>query len=341
MLRGVQYISDRTARAVIAMVVSEQYKKASYIKHSPAALRRSWHGFNVASVPVADAFGEALGCRAAVVPIRQFSETRFLEPDEDKSTFYSIDGLKFVPLDEGGSDPIPTATFVTRSGYAESRSLPRLVVRDPPRDHPELSDRMVYAYLQRSLEDEAEVLLGIACGVGAKADSAADVLQAPCWIDGATGHSIEDLPRQPASGLTCKGLRAAKSMMASRGFDGGRLVCYTTANALRDLASDPEFGDEAGESQEAASGCIREYDGILLVGRPPFAARPQGAHTAESQAAHSVMFVRGASFGLVCDDLVTVNETWQGGDKSLHFSATHKAGGVVKNADSVCCLLHA
>ncbi len=323
------------------MAVSEQYKKASYIRHSPAALRRSWRGFSVASVPVADSFGEALGCRNAVVPIRQFSETRFLEPDEDKSTFYSIDGLEFVPLDEGGGDPIPTATFVTRSGYAESRSLPHLVVKDPPRDHSELSDRMVYAYLQRSLEDEAEVLLGIACGGGAKADSTAGGRQAPHWIDGATGCGIEDPPRHPASGLTCKGLRAAKSMMASHGFDDGRLVCYTTAKALRDLATDPEFGGETGESQEATSGCIREYDGILLVARPSFAARPPGAYAAESQAARSVMFVRGASFGLVCDDLVTVNETWRGGEKSLHFSATHKAGGVVKNADSVCCLLHA
>ena len=324
------------------MMGSEQYKKSSYIRHSPAALRRSWNGFNVASVPVADVFGEALGCRAAVVPIRQFSETRFLEPDENKSTFYSIDGLKFVPLDEeSGGDPVPTATFTTKSGHAESRNLPRLVVKDPPRDHSELSDRMVYAYLQRSLEDEADVLLGIACGGGAGPDSVANGRQPPCWIDGATGCDVKDPSHPPLAALTCKGLHAAKAMMASRGFDDGRLVCYTTAKALHDLASDPEFGSGSGGLQEAPPGCIGEYDGILLVARPPLPARPPGTSAAESGVARSVMFVRGASFGLVCDDLVTVNEAWQGAGESLHFSATHKAGGVVKDAESICCLLHA
>lgn len=52
------------------------------------------------------------------------------------------------------------------------------------------------------------------------------------------------------------------------------------------------------------------------------------------------MFAPGASFGLVHDDLVAVSEARQG-NGDLHFSATHRVGGVLKDAESVCCLLHA
>ena len=318
-----------------------QYIKSAYLKHGSGVVKKNWNGLDVISVPITNAFGLALGCRASVVPVRQFSETRYLDPDEDSSTFYLFDGLEFSSTDGGGGHAEPASCTVMR-GLAEPRVLPDVDVKHAPRDDPDLRDRMAYAYLQRSLEDEAEVLLRLACGGrNAGSDSAEDARQAPPRINGATGEEAKDPPHpQATSALTCRGLDAAKKKMACHGLDADRLVCYTTTDALHDLSSVPEFVDWNQGRRGMTAGCMREYDGILLVARPSFAPRAPGGNTGEAQASCSVMFVPDASFGLVFDDLVTVNEAWQDDDR-LRFSATHRAGGVLKDAGSVCCLLHA
>lgn len=318
-----------------------RYIKSEYLKHGWGVIRKNWNALDVVRAPVTDAFGRALGCRASVVPMRQFSETRSIEPDENSSTFYLFDGLHFADVSNGYGHTTPASCTVKR-GLAEPRDLPGIVVKDAPRDDPGLHDKAAYAYLQRSLEDEADVLLRLACGGGSAGGSrAAGAPLMPPWIDGGSGSLVEDPPSQPtASALTCKGLDAAKKKIAGHGFDANHLVCYTTLEALRDLSLDPKFDEWGRAAHGVTEDCVREYNGILLVSRPSFPLRSRGDDARELAASRSVMFVPDASFGLVYDDLVAVSGEWQDGN-NLHFSATHRAGGVLKDAESVCCLLHA
>lgn len=334
-----QLYTDSGTQAVVAMSSPAQYIKSAYLKHGLGVVRKEWNGLDVVRVPVTDAFGLALGCRASVVPMRQFSETRSVEPGEDSSTFYLFDGLHFADLSDGGRPA--QASCTVKQGLAEPRDLPGVVVNDAPRDDPDLHDKVGYAYLQRSLEDEADVLLRLACGSGgAGSNPAAGAPQAPPWIDGGDGSLVEDRSRPPtASALTCNGLDAAKKKIVGHGFDANHLVCYTTVEALRDLSSDPKFDKWSRAMHGVTEDCMREYNGILLVSRPSLPTRSHGGDAKELAPSRSVMFVPGASFGLVYDDLVTVSEEWQD-DSKLRFSATHRAGGVLKNAESVCCLLH-
>ena len=324
------------------MSSQEQYIKSAYLKHGLGVVRKDWNGIDVVRVPVTDAFGLALGCRASVVPVRQFSEARSVEPDEDRSTFYLFDDLSFAdPPHGGGGGGAAPASCTVRQGVAEPRHLPGVLVKDAPKDDQDLHDKVAYAYLQRSLEDEADVLLRLACGgsnVGN--NSSTDAPQMPPRIDGGSGSPVEDSSRQPAaSALTCRGLDAAKKRIVDHGFDASRLVCYTTGAALRDLSLDPKFDEWGRAAHGVTEDCMREYNGILLVSRPSFPLRSQGGGAEKSAASRSVMFVPDASFGLVYDDLVTVSEERQDG-RNLRFSATHRAGGVLKDAGSVCCLLH-
>ncbi len=329
------------ARPVVAMSDPAQYIKSAYLKHGIDMVKREWNGLEVVSAPVTNAFGLALGCRTAVVPIRQFSEAKSLEEGENSAAFCSFDGLCFTDT-AGGGGRAEQVTCTVRRAPAGPRNLPGIVVRDAPRDDPDLRDSVVYAYLQRSLEDETEMLLRLARGGnGSEGAGAADARQAPPQIDGATGLEAKGAQHPPAaSALTCRGLDAAKDKIAECGIYANRLVCCTTAKALLDLSADPKFAEWNRAARGATDDCMREYDGILLVSRPSLPPRDPDSGAGQPAPPRSVMFAPGASFGLVHDDLVAVSEARQG-NGDLHFSATHRVGGVLKDAESVCCLLHA
>lgn len=279
------------------------------------------------------------GPRAAVVPIRQFCEVK--KPDSVKHTasfLRAVEDSPAAPSDDGLVEPI-SLSFA--KGTATTRSLPSpTVAHIPTPRHGNLSDKICDAYLQKALDDEAAMLLGCVYdddrpggpGGGSKRGF---------WVNGNTGHDVSDDSTRCGDAVDCltyKGLSAARGKIL-RHSNANLIVCYTTATALADLKSDPDFERKGGHPLEAGAvaGDMALIRGILLVATPRLAAPACGAHDA---GARSVMFVPNKSFGLISDDKVTVTAERDGAGGCC-LGVQHIVGGVVIAVNSTCRISHA
>ena len=197
--------------------------------------------------------------------------------------------------------------------------------------------KMVHrAYLQKSMYDEIQMLLGEiydndqvgGSGGGPKRN----------WVNGRTGEDVNgDGDLECHDTLSYEGLLCARDTIAGGG-SRQDVVCYTTPKGLTDLANDPCVGYFDNVAREPLqSGSIITVDGIPVVsctGLAPLAGGgiPHGAR--------SVMFVSGTSFGLAADDAIVVRETRQEGVK-IRFMAEHRITYTMWDASSTCRISHA
>ena len=288
----------------------------------------------VARIPATNAINWKGAARAAVVPIRQFCEVK--KPNrENAASFFHIDDLEFVPLEEVGRN---NATCHTASGVAAARSLPVVHARDvtPSQD---LRDAVHAAYCQEALDDETSALLETAYNDD-RPDGQGGGQKWDFWVNGQTGKDIIDdssIDGGAGASLTCAGLFAARKKIEDADFGTEQLVCYTTENAIKNLGKDPDFTERRDfMPRVVAAGSVACVDGITLVA----ASRLPPTRGARGAGVRSVMFVPHVSFGLISDDTIKVSEEWSG-DHGCCFKAHHVVGGAVINVKSTCRISHA
>ena len=293
--------------------------------HSP---RTTWHGNDIFSLALENPFEIQAGCGMPVVPVRQFCETPFADRDGAGNLFSTFE-VNTLPNFPGAPDIPPTSL----RAYAGARVLCGMRMRD---DDLYMRDQHYYwiyrTYLKMSLLDEADMLFEKACGVRQEGGHVK-------WIDGNSGARISGTTASfwgTAARFTREGLLHAKDAIAKCGFGPEGIVCYTTRKALNDLEKDCDASGAFGSFQRLPVDSMALVDGVLMVSS---SSRALQIADCDTSVARSVMFVDGVSFGAVSDDAVSVSAK-RLPNSMVQFSATHWTGGAIRNADSVCCILH-
>ena len=294
--------------------------------HSPHA---TWHGDGIFSMALENPFEVQAGCGMPVVPVRQFCETPFGDRDGAGNLFSTFE-CDTLPNFPGASDILPTSL----RAYVGARALRGMRMRD---DDLHMRDRhycwICRTYLKMSLLDEADMLFEKVCG-GVRQEGGHVK-----WIDGNSGAGLSGTTTSPwgtAAGFTREGLLHAKDAITKCGFGPEGIVCYTTRKALNDLEKDCASSGAFGSFQRLPVDSMALVDGILMVSS---SSRALQIADCDTGMARSVMFVDGVSFGAVSDDVVSVSAK-RLPNSMVRFSATHWTGGAIRNADSVCCILH-
>lgn len=291
-----------------------------YCRDGPAG-----SGRDICSLMPKSRFDMDVGCGSTVVPICQFCEVASW--DGTPRTFVTLErGVKWnIPLEHTDADAV--------SARAKARSLPAIeaagVALNP--EHPHYG--ICQAYLRCSLVDEADALFDEACSGSRQAGAG----RGPRWIDGCTGADTGGDPVPPGggnAGITLVGLQRARDAMAECGYDSGGIVCYTTRRALAGLENECASSGQQGSFSRIVDGAAL-VDNMLVVSN---SSRGLQATDRNGGASRSVVFARSASFGLVSDDIVAVSVQARPGPARI--SATHSAGGAIKNADSICIVSH-
>lgn len=271
-----------------------------------------------------------MGCGMPVVPVRQFSEMPFADRDSANNLFAVFENS--LPFNH--SDAFTDQSIAART-YPKARVLRGMRLKE---DGWAMRNNyycwICSTYLKMSLLDEADMLFEKVYN-GVRQDS----VQVRNWIDGNSGARVNGTAvstEDTVARLTRVGLLRARDTITGCGFGSEGIVCYTTIRALVGLEKDCTSSGAPESFQWLPGGSMALVDGILMV---PNSSRALQIADHNENVARSVMFVDGVSFGTVSDDTVTVRAK-RHPNNMMQFSATHWTGGVIRNADSVCCILH-
>jgi hypothetical protein len=277
-----------------------------------------------------------------VTPIRQFCETKVLEPGNKEAFFYDFGPVTFADVTEGSVIGDSTTNIRSAGGAATPRGTKLTIgytqLEESPIDIVAAANR---SYALESVNDESvEVLqraynddVGSAGNATTRKDKGGGA-KTGRWVDESGVQITAD--GSGMTNLTFAGLVAAKGVIEDEGLDPSNLVTYTTGKAIRDLIFDPDLDSFISFSRPAI---ITEATVERIAGTNVVRSSAPASGT-QSGSKRSVMFVPNIAFGLVTGRDLTMEAQRRNEIQSIYLTGTQRIAGFVKNVEATCRISH-
>lgn len=277
-----------------------------------------------------------------VTPIRQFCETKVLEPGNKEAFFYDFGPVTFADVTEGSVIGDSTTNIRSAGGAATPRGTKLTIgytqLEESPIDIVAAANR---SYALESVNDESVEVLQRAFNddVGSAGDATnrkdkGGGAKTNRWVDESGVQITAD--GSGMTNLTFAGLVAAKGVIEDEGLDPSNLVTYTTGKAIRDLIFDPDLDSFISFSRPAI---ITEATVERIAGTNVVRSSAPASGT-QSGSKRSVMFVPNIAFGLVTGRDLTMEAQRRNEIQSIYLTGTQRIAGFVKNVEATCRISH-
>ena len=280
-----------------------------------------------------------------VTPVRQFCQTKVLEPGQAEGFFHDFGKIDFADVTEG-TDLAEQAISVRSSG-GEGSARGKLVTvkyRDLHKANYDLMSALQRQFAFESVNDESVEVVKRAYN-----DDTANVTDErkqkgggvkENWINGNTGAAITaDNTITSATKLTFKALLRGKRLIEDQGVDVSDLTLYTSTKGVEDLIQDPAIDSyiQFSRPEIITEADVARIAGVNIVKSTAIA---DGAGTTVNAGKRSVLFKPFAAFGIVSERDFTLEAQRWNKQQVINVTGTQVVGGFVKNQEYTCRISH-
>lgn len=304
-----------------------------------------------------------------IVPIRQFCETRILQPGTDETFFYDFHTVVSYRDVCEGTEPITTPQPQIHSAKSRAAISGTKITVGFPQYQQSSIDIVASANRAFALEgvhdETAQVLQTFnddsetpypdrkPKGGGSKVGR---------WLDGDGNQITNDIDN--IKPLSIKALLKAKEIIVDAGLDTSNLVLYTSRKGEHDLIMDPDIDRYLGFHKPAiiTLDTIQRIIGITII-RTDKCPKSQGRSVPKKESiwrkikrvilrrkqeyvnldgdgTRSILFVPNITFGLVSSRDITMEASRRNEFQAIHVTGIKKSAAVVKILEGAVRISH-